>query len=70
MSKHRLPVTFIPFDDGTYVYDVQNNATCTCAVRGYATCPRHNADRYADQQARHATDSISAGHPNYVGWAR
>lgn len=68
--KHRRDVTWIPFDDGTYVYDIQNDAACTCPVRGWHTCPRHNADRYADQQARHATDSIDPTHPNYVGWAR
>lgn len=51
MSKHRRNVPLAVHAD------VQNDARCTCAASMW-TCPRHNADTYADQQARHATDSI------------
>lgn len=63
---HRRDIPAVDFR----VIDVSNNARCTCSERGYHTCPRHNPDTYADQQARHATDSIGPEHKNYVGWAR
>lgn len=71
-AKHRrpIPTDSAPFHEMRPIFDVQNDATCTCPVRGWHSCPRHNADRYADQQARHATDSIGPDHKNYVGWAR
>lgn len=36
--------------------DVQNDARCNGSMW---SCPRHNADVYADSMARHATDSIT-----------
>lgn len=66
-AKHRrnmAPITA----EGRPVFDVQNNARCTCAVRGWATCPRHNPVTYSEQQARHATDSLPAH--MILGWAR
>lgn len=70
-AKHRrsIPTDAAPFHEFR-VYDVQNDAACKCAERGWHICPRHNADTYADQQARHATDSIGPDHKNYMGWAR
>lgn len=67
MPRHRRNMAPIR-SNGTPVFDVQNNATCTCPVRGWATCPRHNPATYADQQARHATDSIAP--ILFAGWAR
>lgn len=58
LPRHRREITPITFEGGLYVMDVQNNAACECALRGWMTCARHNANTYADQQARHATDSI------------
>lgn len=63
--RHRRPKNPIRLD-GVYVMDVANDAKCECSLRGWAVCPRHNPDTYADQQARHATDSIA---PVY-GFAR
>jgi hypothetical protein len=64
MSKHRRE---IPNLFPSHVFDVQNNAVCQCRVSGWATCPRHNADTYADQQARHATDSLSPAERYHSG---
>lgn len=59
VPKHRRTVT-LPTDTNGWVFaDVQNDAACTCRPgTRFDVCARHNADRYADQYARHATDSI------------
>lgn len=56
--RHRRTVVGITYVDGTLVFDPSNEAACQCSVSGWQTCPRHNANVYADQQARHATDSL------------
>ncbi len=45
-------------------FDVQNDARCTCIGRHFVLCARHGADAYADQMARHATDSLPPTMPS------
>lgn len=56
--RHRRDVEPVRHSTGFIVFDANNEAACKCRVSGWSTCPRHNPDTYADQQARHATDSL------------
>jgi hypothetical protein len=56
--RHRRDAAGITYADGTLVFDPSSDAACTCRVSGWHTCPRHNANTYAEQQARHSIDSI------------